>query len=88
MSKQQHLDQKISEAHNEHFFKLCFEVFEQNAKGKELLSILKESLIEMSPVAEPGKEASYAYFREGQNHVIRSLYANIEIVKQKMKDSV
>jgi len=77
------MDQDKLEKRNERFLQLCYNVFEDNEQGKELLAIFKESLIEMAPVADPSKDANHAFFREGQNHVIRSIIANIQMHKQK-----
>ena len=77
---QQKMQQK-----SERFLQLCYNVFEDNEQGRELLAIFKESLIDMAPVADPSKDASHAYFREGQNHVIRSIISNIEQHKENNK---
>ena len=81
-NKQQMLDQEKIKNKNDRFLQLCYNVFEDYDQGRELLAIFKESLIEMAPVADPSKDANHAFFREGQNHVIRSIIANIETYKQ------
>lgn len=53
------------------FNQLCYEVFYQNEKGRQLLQHLEFKHFR-SPVAFPNKEASWAYFNEGQNEMIRS----------------
>ena len=49
--------------------------------GKEILRVLREITIER-PVAKPQQEASYAYFREGQNDIVRQIEAAVEAGKQ------
>jgi hypothetical protein len=43
----------------------------RTVEGKEWLNILKEDYLVKSPVAFPGKDASFAFHREGQNSMIR-----------------
>lgn len=40
--------------------------------GKELLEVFRRWYVD-PPVAQPGTEASWAYFREGQRHVIQDI---------------
>ena len=58
------------------FTYLCYEVFNEGL-GKELMGYLNEVLAQ--PVACPDKDASYAYFREGENNIIRRLKAAIQL---------
>lgn len=81
MTEQKALDEAQLKEQNSDFMQLCHKVFEQNEDGKRLLSMLKSSLLEQSPVADPNKSEAHAYFREGQNHLVRSILANIEQVK-------
>lgn len=53
------------------FCSVCYEVLKENVRGRELMDLLA-SHFEM-PVCPPDKEASYGYFREGQNNIIRQL---------------
>lgn len=92
--RQASLDRERIKAENERFLKLCYEVFEAFPQGKELLDMLKESLLVKSSCSysinpQTGMfefDANMGFFRDGQNHLIRSLYKNIndykEIIKQ------
>lgn len=51
----------------------------------ELIAILKESFIEQVPVADPAKDAQHAFFREGQNSIIKAFLNNIKIYEAKAK---
>jgi len=75
--KQQQEQLKLKQE-SDRFLQLCYNVFEHDAQGRELLDIFKESLLMKAPVADPNKDSNHAYFREGQNHVIRSIMTNIE----------
>ena len=55
--------------------RLALRVF-GNDDGKKLLQWLRDSVLEQ-PVALPGADPSYAFYREGQNSVIRDLEARI-----------
>jgi len=50
------------------FVLLCKEIL-GTPRGKELMDMLDEYL--MAPVAPHDREVSYAYFREGENNIIR-----------------
>ena len=55
--------------------KLCLRVF-GSEDGNKLMKWLRATLLEQ-PVALPGSDPSYAFYREGQNSVIRDLEARI-----------
>jgi hypothetical protein len=44
--------------------------------GKKLMQWLRQSVLEQ-PVALPGSDSSYAYYREGQNSILRDLEARL-----------
>jgi hypothetical protein len=44
--------------------------------GAKLMQFLRETVLEQ-PVALPGSDSSYAYYREGQNSIIRDLEARL-----------
>ena len=44
--------------------------------GQKLMDWLRQSIYEQ-PVALPGSDPSYAYYREGQNSVIKDLEARL-----------
>jgi len=45
-------------------------------EGKKLMDWLRQSVLEQ-PVALPGSDSSYAYYREGQNSIVRDLEARL-----------
>jgi len=55
--------------------KLCLRVL-GSEDGQKLLHWLRDALIEQ-PVAVPGADPSFAFYREGQNSVVRDLEARI-----------
>jgi hypothetical protein len=55
--------------------KLCLRVL-GSEDGNKLMKWLRATLLEQ-PVALPGSDPSYAFYREGQNSVIRDLEARI-----------
>lgn len=55
--------------------RLCLRVLASEDGGK-LMDWLMKSYTDQ-PVAVPGADASYAYYREGQNSVVRDLVARI-----------
>jgi len=40
---------------------------------------MKECLLEKLTTADPGKSESHAYYREGQNSMIRAIFNNIKL---------
>jgi len=44
--------------------------------GQKLMQWLRDTVLEQ-PVALPGSDSSYAYYREGQNSIIRDLEARL-----------
>lgn len=44
--------------------------------GQKLMDWLRQSVLEQ-PVALPGSDSSYAYYREGQNSIVRDLEARL-----------
>jgi len=61
---------------------LIHQVFEQNPKGKELLSIWKEALI-MNPTVTPNSTPFQAGIAEGNKEFIRNIYLTIKNVESK-----
>ena len=55
--------------------KLCLRVL-SSEDGNKLMKWLRATLLEQ-PVALPGSDPSYAFYREGQNSVVRDLEARI-----------
>lgn len=47
-----------------------------NEDGKKLMDWLRQSILEQ-PVALPGSDSSFAYYREGQNSIVRDLEARL-----------
>jgi len=60
--------------------KLCLRVLDSE-EGKKLMAWLRTAHIE-HPVAVPGADPSYAFYREGQCSVIRDLEARIKYAKE------
>ena len=56
--------------------KLCLRVL-ATEDGQKLMSWLRSTLLEQ-PVAVPGSDPSFAFYREGQNSVIRDLESRIQ----------
>lgn len=44
--------------------------------GQKLMQWLRDTVLEQ-PVALPGSDSSYAYYREGQNSIVRDLEARL-----------
>ena len=44
--------------------------------GQKLLAWLRQTVLEQ-PVALPGSDSSYAYYREGQNSIVRDIEARL-----------
>ena len=61
---------------NEDLNRLCLRVL-GDEDGTKLMEWLRTTLLEQ-PVAVPGSDSSYAFFREGQNSVVRALEARIK----------
>jgi hypothetical protein len=55
--------------------KLCLRVL-ATEDGQKLMGWLRSALLEQ-PVAVPGADPSHAFYREGQNSVVRDLEARI-----------
>ena len=47
-----------------------------NEDGEKLMQWLREAVVEQ-PVALPGSDPSYAYYREGQNSIVKDLEARL-----------
>ena len=56
--------------------KLCLRVL-GSEDGKKLMGWLRASILEQ-PVAVPGADPSYAFYREGQNSIVRDLESRIQ----------
>ena len=61
---------------------LIHRVFEQNAEGKELLSIWKEALI-MNPTVTPNSTQFQAGIAEGNKEFIRNICLTIKSIESK-----
>ena len=55
--------------------RLCLRVF-GDEDGIKMMEWLRKTILEQ-PVALPGSDSSYAFYREGQNSIIRDLEARI-----------
>ena len=61
--------------------KLCFRVLASSEEGKKLMVWLRQTIIE-HPVAVPGADPSYAFYREGHCSVVRDLENKIKLAKE------
>ena len=64
-------NQQIIDDHN----RLVLRVF-KDEDGVKLLNWLKQVYLDQ-PVAIPGSDSSHAYYREGQNSVVRDIFNRI-----------
>jgi hypothetical protein len=55
--------------------RLCLRVL-GTEDGEKLMEWLRQTIVEQ-PVALPGSDPSYAYYREGQNSIIKDLEARL-----------
>ena len=55
--------------------RLCLRVL-GGEDGEQLMKWLREAVVEQ-PVALPGSDPSYAYYREGQNSIVKDLEARL-----------
>ena len=55
--------------------RLCLRVL-GGEDGEKLIKWLREAVVEQ-PVALPGSDPSYAYYREGQNSIVKDLEARL-----------
>ena len=69
------LDVRDSQQAVEDLNKLCLRVFDTE-DGQKLMGWLRASILEQ-PVAVPGSDPSFAFYREGQNSIVRDLEARI-----------
>lgn len=69
------LDVRDSQQAVEDLNKLCLRVFDTE-DGQKLMGWLRSSVLEQ-PVAVPGSDPSFAFYREGQNSIVRDLEARI-----------
>lgn len=80
--KEQQADAEKLRLEHEHLMKLCYETFEKCKSGKQLLEKLKNDWLVASQVADPSKSESHAFYREGQNQVIRFFINAVEQYKK------
>jgi hypothetical protein len=73
--QEQMIDVRSADQAVEDLNKLCLRVL-ASEDGDKLMKWLRTTLLEQ-PVAVPGSDSSYAYYREGQNSVIRDLESRI-----------
>ena len=67
-----HLSKENYDSDDERYDSMCRSIYHtfNTDSGKMLLELLSEQFLK-SPVANPGKSPYYAYFREGENNIIR-----------------
>lgn len=71
----------------EHFLGLTYSVFKTSREGTEWLAFMKESLVERLPVADPSQDANHAFYREGQNSILRAIEQNIRLHEGQIKEN-
>lgn len=69
------LDVRDVKQKREDLDRLCLRVF-GGEDGDKLLKWLREAVVEQ-PVALPGSDPSYAYYREGQNSIVKDIEARL-----------
>ena len=67
----------------EKFHNLTHRVFKQNKDGQEWLALVTDHFVLKQLCADPSKESSHGFFREGQNTFIRLCHEVIEAVEKK-----
>jgi hypothetical protein len=72
------------EQEQEKYLHLCHAVFKQNEKGAEWLEFMKKCLVEKLPTADPSKDPSHGFYREGQNSLIRAIIHNIGLYEEEI----
>jgi len=77
----QQIDVRDEMQRREDLNKLCFRVLASSEEGKKLMDWLRQTIIE-HPVAVPGADPSYAFYREGQCSVVRDLENRIKLAKE------
>ena len=77
----QKIDVRDEMQRREDLNKLCFRVLASNEDGKKLMEWLRQTIIE-HPVAVPGADPSFAFYREGQCSVVRDLENRIKLAKE------
>lgn len=76
MSKKDEQAQKSNE-----FEALTHKVFKQSPDGAKWLSLVQQDFILGLPVAHPDRDSNHAYFREGQNTLIRQIAGIVKKVE-------
>jgi hypothetical protein len=77
----QQTDIRDVEQAREDLSKLCHRVLASNEEGKKLMEWLRQTILE-HPVAVPGADPSFAFYREGQCSVVRDLEYRIKQAKE------
>lgn len=77
----QQTDMRDEMQRREDLNKLCHRVLASNEEGKKLMAWLRDITIEQ-PVAVPGADPSFAFFREGQCSIVRELENRIKLAKE------
>ena len=70
----------------EHYLHLTHSVF-SSEKGKQWVEFMRDSFLEKLPVADPSKDLNHAFYREGQNSIIRSIFQNIKVYEDVIKNN-
>lgn len=65
----------------ERFKSLIYTIFVHSPDGRELLNLMKEIYLQQ-PCSHPDRPDWFAYFRDGENHVIRTILQICEYKNQ------
>ena len=71
----------------EYYLALTYAAFHTNPAGKEWIEFMRDSFLNKLPVADPGKDLNHAFYREGQNSLIRSVFQNMDAYELKIKEN-
>ncbi len=63
-------------------------LFEDNSGGKKFLEFLEAYYIKEIPVADPASDSQHAFWREGQNSIIRQLRGWVNTHKLYMQGDI
>jgi hypothetical protein len=81
MSEEKLIDLEQTDPNTFRLFQLLHSVFTSSPQGKELLDLLIKRYL-YAPCAHQNAPEWFAYFRDGENNVIRSFMRSIEQFNQ------
>jgi len=78
VQNKQRMHNEKAEKAKQHYNKLLHQVFQENQYGSELLNIWISNYLVSQTCADPNKDASHAFCREGENNFIRRIVDGIQ----------